>query len=165
MATITRKQWRIARTDSGTPPVVYELPEAASQTFKANDLVTLDASGRVTGVTGDDDTVFWGVAEEDAHNDSVAGHSYARVFRLTTDLTFIANMVDAALAAHVALVTDRGPMGIVYDETNKKFFLDASEQGGADDRVQVIDLAPGSALGDTDAEWYCKFLSTAIQAG
>lgn len=160
MAVIGKKQWRIARTDSGTPPVVYELPEAANQTFPANGLVILNANGEVTGVTGDDDTVFWGIAETAGKNTTGA---FARVFRLTSDLVFIGNMVDALAADRVSLPSDPGPCGIIFDDTPKRWYLDGSEQGGADDRVSVIKPAPGSVIGDTNAEFYFKFLESSIQ--
>jgi hypothetical protein len=160
MATITKKQWRIARTDSGTPPVVYEFPEAASQTFPASGLVTLNANGEVTGASGDDDTIFWGIAENPGQNST---NKKARVFRLTTDLVFIGNVLGAAAADHVLVQADMGTMGINFDDTPKNWHLDSGEQGGADDRVQVLKPAPGSEYGDTNGEVYFKFLSSAIQ--
>jgi hypothetical protein len=160
--TVTRGMWRIARTDSGTPPIVYELPEAANQTFPANCLVTVNANGEVAGETADDATVFWGVAENAGQN-AAAGAKKARVYRLTTDLVFIGTLVDAAAANHVAVPADHGSMGVIYDDPNRLYFLDASEQGTADDRVWVLGLAPGSEMGDTNAQFYFKFLASAIQ--
>ena len=161
MAVIGKKQWRIARTDSGTPPVVYDLPEAANQTFPANGLVILNANGEVTAVTGDDDTVFWGIAENAGQNGT---GKRARVYRITSDLTFIGNMVDAAAADHVTVAADHGPMGIIFDDTPKRWYLDASQQGGANDRVHVIQPAPGTVIGDTNGEFYFKFFESAIQS-
>jgi hypothetical protein len=161
MATIPKQQWRIARTDSGTPPVVYELPEAANQTFPANGLVLLDANGAVTGLVGADDPVAWGVAENAGQNST---NKKARVYRLTTDLVFIGNVLGAAGVDTVLAQADMGPMGINYVAATKLWHLDQSEQGGADDRVQVINVAPGTIVGDTNGQVYFKFLSAAIQS-
>lgn len=162
MATIQKKQWRIAKTMSGIGPVRQEFTEAATQTFPANGLVTLSATQTITGVTGDDDTVFWGIAEAAGKN-SAGATEKSGVFRLTPDLIFVGNMVESAVADHVSVAADHGPMGIIYDDANKLWFLDASEQGGADDRVFVLGVAPGSTVGDTNAEFYFHFLEAAIQ--
>lgn len=159
MAVHTKAQWRIARTDSGTPPVVYELPEAANQTFPQSGLIILDANGAVTGLSGADDAVAWGVAENPGQNGT---NKKARVFRLTTDLVFIGSVLGAAAANYVLTQADMGPMGVNYDAASKQWHLDASEQGGADDRVFVIKPAPDTEIGDTNGKVYFKFLPASI---
>jgi len=59
------------RTLTGTPALVQTYPEAASQTFKAGDLVYRNG-GYVT-VCGANPSLVLGVALEDAHNDAQAG--------------------------------------------------------------------------------------------
>ena len=160
MATIMRKQLRIARTDSGTPPVVYDLPEAANSVWSEGSLLIINPNGEAELNTGDDQATFWGIAENAGQNGT---NKRARVYRITTDLVCVANEVGAAAANVVSAVADHGPMGLIYDDTPKLFHLDQSEQGGVDDRVFVIQVAPGSNIGDTNTEFYFKFLPAAIQ--
>jgi hypothetical protein len=142
MATILRKQLRIARTDSGTPPVVYDLPEAVNSTWSEGSLLIVNANGELTLASGDDDLAYWGIAENAGQNGT---NKRARCYRITTDLVCVANEVGAAAANVVSLIADHGPMGLIYDDTPKLFHLDQSEQGGVDDRVFVIQVAPGSS--------------------
>lgn len=76
----------------GTPPVLWTLPEAASQSFVAGDLVYL-TGGYVT-ICGSDPAAILGIAMEDAHN-TTAGAYNVEVLVLT-DQTMINMCVDGS---------------------------------------------------------------------
>lgn len=163
MATITKEQLRLARTEDGTSYMKMDLPEKASQVWSAGSLITLDANGYVELQTGDDQATYYGIAINAGQNTATDGLKKCEIIRLSSKCVFIATMLEAANANHVLVQADHGPMGIIYDDAVKRFCLDASEQGGADDRVLVLGPAPGSKVGDTNARVYCTFLAAAIQ--
>lgn len=165
MATITRQQIKLRRTDDGTPPAKYDLPEKATQIWGAGDLITVDANGYVEGQYGADQATFWGVALNPGQNLASSGLKTCEVIRLDPMLVFIGTVITGATNLDYVITQPDtyGPMGLNYDSTVKRFYLDASEQGTADDRVLVLGLAPGSNIGDTGAQVYFKFLSASIQ--
>lgn len=164
MATLTRFGLQLRRTDDGAPPQKYDLPEKAAQTWGAGNLITVDANGYVEGQFGVDQATFWGVALNAGQNLTNSGDRRCEVIRLDPTMVFIGTVVTGANVDYVIALADTyGPMGLNYDATVKRFYLDAAEQGTADDRVLVLGLAPGSNIGDTNAQVYCKFLAASIQ--
>jgi hypothetical protein len=154
----------LRRTDDGAPPQKYDLPEKATQTWGAGALVCVDTNGFVELQSGADQVTYWGVGLNPGQNLAASGDKRCEVIRLDPTMVFIATVVGAANADYVLLPADvYGTMGLNYDATTKRFYLDASEQAGADDRVTVLGLAPGSNVGDTNAQVYCKFLASSIQ--
>lgn len=165
MATITRQGVQLRRTDDGAPPQKYDLPEKATQTWGAGNLITVDANGFVELQSGADQATFWGIALNAGQNLAANGDKRCEVIRLDPTMVFIGTVTTGAgNTDYVLLAGDvYGTMGLNYDATTKRFYLDASEQGGVDDRVTVLGLAPGSAVGDTNAQVYFKFLASSIQ--
>jgi hypothetical protein len=138
------------KTTSGGPPATITVPEAALQTFVKGELVFLSVPGFATEIASDTPAVIYGLAEEDAHNDAVAGtHSVAVAIAVTSNL-FAANAKEAALANHVLVQQDIGRfIGIQRDTTNNKVFLNTAVQG-ANARAFTYEVAQDTEVGDTN---------------
>ena len=52
----------------GTPPIVYDLPEAANSVWSEGSLLIINPNGEAELNTGDDQATFWGIAENAGQN-------------------------------------------------------------------------------------------------
>ena len=163
MATITQQPIKLVRQSHGSSPKTFDLPEAASQTFVDGEIVE-QTNGYVREISSDTPGVILGVAASDASNDSSDGDSRMSVQLADPDNVFEANVLTTSNADHVLVAADLGTtMGIQRDTTNSRVHLNAAVKGGANARVWVWDVAPGSAVGDTNARVLFSFLDRYAQ--
>jgi len=94
------------RTLTGTPALTQTFPEAASQTFKAGDLVYRN-NGYVT-VCGADPALILGVALEDAHNASNDGDYDIQVLIINGWTEFIMQVYHSNAANNKIEASDLG---------------------------------------------------------
>lgn len=162
MATITKERLKVVRQFHGSSPKSFELVEGASQTFVLGELVVVDA-GYVIEIASDTPGVILGMAAADAGNDP-AGTNRISVYTADPDNIFEGNVLGTGAADHVLLQSDLGgTMAIQRVTADSKVYLDASIKGGASTRVYVWDVAPGSAVGDTNARVLFSFLDRYAQ--
>lgn len=163
MATITKERIQCARYAHGSSPKSFDLSEGASQTFVLGELVFIEA-GYVIELASDTPGVILGMAGADGHNDATAGTHRVSVYTADVDNVFIGNVLGASAADHVLLQSDLGgTMAIQRVTADSRVYLDASVKGGANTRVYVWDVAPGSNVSDTNARVYFSFLDRYAQ--
>jgi hypothetical protein len=151
MATVGKDLMLWIRSQADASPTTIDFKEAASQTFKKGELVFVDADGFVYEIAGDTPTTIMGLAEQDAHNDTVAGTSTVQVALANGVNIFEANCLQTTLGDHVLVQADIGTfMGIQRDTPNSRTYLNASVKN-ANSRVLTLRIGQASALGDTNA--------------
>lgn len=157
-----------AASETNSQPFTITFAEAASQTFKKGEVVYL-AAGLVTEIASDTPANIIGIANQDAHNLSVAGVPDDPARSVSVTLApqiniFAANVKTTSLADHVLLVSDLGRvMGIQRDTTNSKVFLNAAVVGGANGRVFTLRTAQNTDVGDTNGRVLFVWLPGFIQ--
>jgi len=145
MATIAQQSIMVDHTISGNSPQVLTFPEAASQTFKAGELVYL-SSGYVTEC-GDDPSAILGVAADDAHNDASDGTHEVGVYIPNHDTVFRANVYHSTGASAVTAKTLVGnSYGVYRDTTNSKVYVDVEDT--SNHRVIILALSRLDSEGD-----------------
>lgn len=154
------------KSTSNAPPATITVAEAALQTFKKGWLVAIDGGYATNAYTnhGTPPTAIFGVAEEDAHNDTTAGtHSISIALAAFPNL-FAANVKGSALANYVGSQSDIGGLfGVQIDTPNNRIFLDASVRGGANVRAFVYEIAQGTTIGDTNPRYVFSWLQNSVQ--
>ena len=117
----------------GSPPVIWTLPEAASQTFVAGDLV-YRSSGYIT-VCGSDPSQILGMVMEDGHNDSSDGTYDVNVL-VATEATLFYSSVYHSVAGNCKIeATDLGTKyGLVA--SSNKWLVDKTDTSNTRCRVQ-----------------------------
>lgn len=154
------------QSTANAPPRTINFAEAATQTFKKGWPVFVDALGFVRDVASDTPTIIMGIAEEDAHNLTVAGVPNTSGGPSTCSVAitdginiFTANVKSTSNADRVLLQSDVGSlMAIQRDTTNFRMFLNASTKGGANVRVYTLAVTDGTEIGDTNGRVQFVFL-------
>ena len=159
----------VQKRGGGTPDVVW-FSEGASQTFKKGWVVIRNAAGYIIDPATDTPVGIFGIAAEDAHNDTNAGTHQIGVYLAIISNVFAGNVKQAALADHVLAQVDIGQtMAIERDTVNNRWFLNAAVSVGANIRVFTYEVAqnqsasPNSAsgpfgIGDTNVLLTFTFL-------
>lgn len=141
MATISLQRMKAIGTISGNSPEIRYYPEAASQSFKAGELVYL-ASGKVT-ICGADPSLILGMAMEDATGTT---NTDLAVAIANKDTVFEGNVYHGTPASAITAITDVGTdYGVV--NADNKWYVDVSDTSNV--RILVRDLSKKDAVGDT----------------
>lgn len=136
MATIPKLNMGIVKMVHSQEPIVLTFPEAASQTFKIDEMVYL-SGGKVTGCVADPAIIF-GLALDDA---SGTADTLIRVVPITADTVLIANLSGTSVTAQ----TDIGQRYGLTVASNK-WHVDKTDTTNT--RVLVIGLDTRDAVGD-----------------
>lgn len=152
MATTPLVECKCIGTNDGGPPTRITLPEAASLTAKAGEIVYL-LNGYVTEC-GDDPANILGILEEDGHN-STAGAYEVSVLLADGRNRFEANFVSAAGTRAVTSQVYVGlPRDIFRDTTNSKLQVGSTKSAA---RVVIQQLSSKDAVGDTGGRVIFQF--------
>lgn len=154
------------QSEANAPAFCVSWAEDALQTLKKGWPVFVTALGFAKDVASDTPITIMGIAEEDAHNLTVAGVANTSggpntlLVALANGTTiFSANVKSTSLADRVLLQSDIGSlMGIQRDTTNNRLFLNASVKGGASARVYTLAVTDGTEVGDTNGRVQFVFL-------
>lgn len=159
MATVTLGPLEVKGTISGNSPMVLSLPEAASQTFRIGEVLTLDSSGFVTIGTTDEDRIL-GVATKAGMNLATNGLKDTEVYIASEGNIFVGNLFHTA-AGNAGAASSRVDVGRGYGLTtlNSNWHVDKSKLG-ASRRVLVLQLDPRDAIGDIQARVHFVFLAS-----
>ena len=159
----------VQRRGGGTPDIV-SFAEGANQTFKKGWVVIRNAAGFIVDPVTDTPVGIFGIAAEDAHNDSVAGTHSIGVYLASQGNIFAGNCKQSGLADHVLAQVDIGAtLAIQRDTVNNRWFLNASTSAGTGIRVFTYEVgqnqsaSPNSApgpfgIGDTNVRLTFSFL-------
>jgi hypothetical protein len=161
MATIAARPIEPYRTVSGNQPRMLWFPEAASQTFKAGEVVYLVA-GYVTLYVADGLAVL-GVAAEDAHNGATAGLYSTKVWIADADTIFIANLSGSS-------VTARSDVTMMYSMTSSSHIWYIDKTDVTNRVLQIVGLnadyaTTEEAVGDTNGREHFVFAGRVRQLG
>jgi hypothetical protein len=155
MATLTKRVCEPVHTRSGSPAYVRSYPEAAAQTFKRGEFVTLTA-GKVT-LCGANPALIQGVAAQDATG---VTDTPIKVYEANSDSVFVASLIGTGV------ITDVGVRyGVVRDATTQSWGIDRSNTTAANLRAVVVALDGRDTLGDVNTRCHFTFLETFVQTG
>ena len=148
MATISTDRLEVAKTISGNSPFTMSFPEAASQTFKKGDILSLDANGRATIATTPiiASSKVLGVAAEDGHNAAASVTNNVVIWVACDDTIFRGN------SNSVTAITFAGKSYRIII-TSAKCVVDTTsgEQVAIANRSAIVlRLDPRDAIGDTN---------------
>ena len=158
MATIGKTRGRcVGRLGGGEVPTVY-LREAASQSFQDGQFVMMNATYQAT-VYATDDAGIAGMAAKDATGTTDA--EFPCVINIE-DALWELNALEASAADHVLVTADIGKCFGLQVSSNK-VYVDTSDT--TNKRVRILKVAPGSAIGDTNARVHCVLLASTRNTG
>jgi hypothetical protein len=147
---------QVSMTSGKDYPTKREGKEAAAQSFIVGDLLV--RTGAQITLCGVDPAAIVGVAEKAASGVTNALCPYS-VNQF--DLVWEGNLMGAAGADYIIADTDiQAVYGLARDATTKQWFLDQSDTANA--RARIIGLAPGMAIGDTNARVLFEFLASTM---
>ena len=147
MATIAKQAIEIITPKKG---MFIAYPEAATQSFKRGELVSL-SSGKVAALSGSDPTMasILGIVLHDA---SGVTDTEVTVFVPDNDAVFCANLGGTSVTA----ITD---VGVRYGLVEANDLVHVDKTDTTNDRVIVVALDKRDAVGDTAGRVWFKFLS------
>lgn len=155
MSVVIKRAAQAVAQLSGGNPVRWHFPEAASQSFKAGEMVYL-ASGKVT-VCANNAQVILGMACADATGTTDAD---CEVILATPDQIFEASVYHATAASAITAVAQVGENYGIEVVSNKVYVAIDETSTIA---VRVIGLSPKDKVGDQYGKLLFKVISTYCQ--
>lgn len=147
---------RVGGFTLSSPPLVWEIPEAALQTFKEGDLVY--RSGGYLTVCGADPALILGIAKENAHNDAVAATHNILVDVITTWVLVEMCIYHVTAGTNVIEVADRGKAyGVVVN--SNVWHVDKNDVSATRLRVEKF----RDALGTENGRVMCQFFAANLE--
>lgn len=160
MATIGKKGIGVSKTLLSTfSPAPLSFKEAASQTFKSGGLLQAD-NGYLSAIAASDPPagLIFGIAAEPGHDAAANGDKDVLFYLAHPDIVFVGNITNAGSDVVLAQTHTGMAYGLYYDSANKYYYVDVGDE--ANKRVRILDVAPGSKVGDTNARVQFVFCSS-----